>query len=767
MMKYKRYNNIAIAFCLAFTVSVFLWVRSDAPPYGEVSNELNNNYWGYIVHIANTWRSGEFSFWDRELAGGVSLFTSGQYPVLNPTNIFALVLNNDQFFLFKLIEPFFIGLFFMCLFLLRFVSAPVAIGGALAYMGMLIARQNQMAESSIFLYGCALFPAMALIAVKFRSKPIISSSLIGVLLALQFSGEGVIQVPQMVIWWAFFYLIFILKEFKGTAFFKKIILIFLCYFVLTFLAAGLWGVQFIPTYLFTVKESVRMAAGHYDTINSFPLYSFTDQHSLLSCFARAISGQDGVSGRGYFFLIVLGFTLPFLTARGAMKDLWNKSMALYFWVTTLAYLSFPTFAGFTAKTFPSLGQILFPMRSFTFLYGIHTLDFCFVLTFCLSISNFLRLDPQRQSRSRKLLLYSMMIMGYGWAFLPGVVKFLSSRSQVFAKNNLIQHFFYAPNQGSAIVVSILVSLLLLRIFIKKPLLSFLFSFALITVGFMNTVTCWNWNHKGTRTRLSIEPFQTPENYYYNRQKGKFYLPYERSPSMAYDYNLLHDVKGTCSFLPIFPRRFSQFDAHYHNGIASPSWALTTFFPVDFTTAPKDRDLSWPGFVKTITGKDLDVWSRTTAPARVLLANRLVIKDFDAIIEGFDKPFDHVIMVDKKDADLFNIHERTLAFFKGSSPYYHDFEQKKDDEMSFKISSQADVLVMVPEMFQNGWELWIDRKRSSILPAWYIFLGFEAPVGGHVIQLRFCPPGLRIGIILTFLSILYLVVLMAVIKKRVQ
>ena len=77
-------------------------------------------------------------------------------------------------------------------------------------------------------------------------------------------------------------------------------------------------------------------------------------------------------------------------------------------------------------------------------------------------------------------------------------------------------------------------------------------------------------------------------------------------------------------------------------------------------------------------------------------------------------------------------------------------------MSFDAESKQPVFVMIPEMFQKGWELRVDGKKQRLFPAWYLFLGFELKDGAHHVDLRFRPPGLYLGIFLNILALGYLV-----------
>ena len=193
-IRWKYFISLLAAIVLGFNI----YHRGSLPPYGHPLNELSDNYWGVITDIAHRWRSFDVSWWSRSLGGGISLFTSGEYPVLNPTNALAWFLNDDAFFLTKLIEPYVLGFFFMMVLLwdvfqLRWYISCL---GGLAYMGLTLAKATTMAESPYFLYGCGLFPGMVLAAIKLWPKHIyLAACAVGAFLALQFLGEGVTQMP--------------------------------------------------------------------------------------------------------------------------------------------------------------------------------------------------------------------------------------------------------------------------------------------------------------------------------------------------------------------------------------------------------------------------------------------------------------------------------------------------------------------------------------------------------------------------------------------
>src|SRR3989338_5160370 len=111
-------NVLWISLAACILLGIFLWWRSDAPPYAHPMAEFNNNWWGPQSSIAYKWRHLTLDFWDQGIAGGCSLYLMGRYPVLNVFYAAAWFLNDSWLLLFMFIVPYMVGLFFMVLLLL-------------------------------------------------------------------------------------------------------------------------------------------------------------------------------------------------------------------------------------------------------------------------------------------------------------------------------------------------------------------------------------------------------------------------------------------------------------------------------------------------------------------------------------------------------------------------------------------------------------------------------------------------------------------------
>ncbi len=185
--------------------------------------------------------------------------------------------------------------------------------------------------------------------------------------------------------------------------------------------------------------------------------------------------------------------------------------------------------------------------------------------------------------------------------------------------------------------------------------------------------------------------------------------------MGDSYPLRHAVHGTTglAYYGCPPLRSTTFTANYHyevseietwNGqlrawnLVEPSAALTTFFPVEFTTILAGKPLPWPDFSKHINGSYYDVWTRSVVPERALFANQLRILPFREIVNQFDTPFDRTIYVEQKDSGDFQLAEADLT---KAAHTMRDWNNQ-GDMITFTVQAQSDVFVMTPTMFQSGW-----------------------------------------------------------------
>ena len=774
-------QRVLVSLILSLCLGTYLWLYSDSPPYGSTNNELSNNYWGLITDIAHKWRSGDFHWWDLTVTGGTSLFSSGQYPILNPTNVAALFLNDDQFYLLKLIEPFVIGFFCTCLLMVDVFefSWVLACFGALFYVGLPLASKTTMAESSIFLWGCFLFPAMLYAYLKIVNRDVcLAAALVGAILALQFSGSGVIELPQVLLWWLLFLFIHLLF-FSEDSFIFRLKNLGKAYLWLILFTVGVWAIQLVPTIFFFSQESARLP-GHYPIIN-FPLVGDNTEEQSLGMLLNAclrLNNLPSIVGFMIGFISMI-MVLVLIYKSKILNNLVHRKILSCLWLATGIYFVTPTLAGYLSSWFPFLKSLFKPLTQFTFRYALHILDFCVALTFTMLLSRSMlssKSEEKPSERKIKMVLHvidvcslilvivlcviaSPFLMAFRWDF--GLFKILSNSFQCLFPILL-------PCAMGRIVV--------LNAFYSHQWTKVFWWILLVMLSFYLTFICYVWNDKGRQTHVSDFNFDSPEYQYYKSAQGKYFIPYSDCPAMSDDYSLLGGVYGTESFLPLMPYRFMKFLANYHSNsyktsaywpdvhsrFTLPSPSISSRFPVEFTAIKHGEVLPWSGFIKFVDGRRCDIWVRQEPTEQIRFAYNISIDSFDNITKAYDTDFSDTVMVEEKDAEIFSIVPKvslSLPKEKARANIIH----MNQGHIEFDVHTPKDVVVIVPQMYQKGWKLLVNGRPQPIFPADYLFLGFQLPPGEYHVEMKFMPPGIWLGILFT----LGCIGLLGVLIKRYQ
>jgi hypothetical protein len=768
-----RYKYI-ISLIIAIIIGGNIYHRSDPPPYGYPLNELSNNYWGVIVDIAHRWRNGEQPFWNRSLGGGANLFTSGQYPLLNPTNALAWLLNDDQFYIVKLIEPYVLGLFFMMVLLWDVFKTRwyVAVFGGLAYMGLSLSKATTMAESPYFLYGCGLFPAMVLVWMKLvRARIQWAAVGVGAVLALQFLGEGATQMPQLLAWWLIFFTVHGLRR-NTVMSYSSTVLIFVAATI------GFCAVQLIPSLYFLNHESARLQ-GFYP-INNFDLFRSVEGPSLTKVLSYAFITVDSVRSRIFVVLILAVLAVAARNFGRVFERVEHKKIVFQLFTATAIYMVLPTVAYELSLFLPVLKKLFHPLTCFTFRYGLHTLDFCLVLGLCLIIN-----DPTlaiwtkefASSKTRIIVSSVLLLLALIFCLLPVIWhSFPAAQTWINSSQALQLLPEFSKSGATKILVN---SLLLLVILIWRPrfrITHVVMAVVLLNFVFMLMIECFKSYDKGCRGDISLFGLDSPEQVYYRNARGKYLIPYRRldPPWVADNYNLLHGVNGVAGFMAVSPARFQKFNFYYNlrsqdnvadiafKGGEAKFWtitgdipyALTTYFPVDFTLIDANLELSWPGFTKVIDGNIYDVYERSVPTQRVYFANELQVLDSKELFKKLEEPRGSILFVANEDLKGINLSSQIL---KGDHirAGYTDFVQHNDGRLSFSVSTEDDLFVVVPERYEGGWHVYVDGRRVSIFPAYYLFIGFQVPQGIHHVELRYSTPWLAMGLMINLIVFIFL------------
>ncbi len=752
----KRYHKIIIASLVGVLFCALVWVKCDNPPYGYPHNESSDNYWGIIMDVAQKWRLFNFSFWDRELGGGVSLFTSGHYPLLNPTNAAAWVLNDDQFYLFKLLEPYFWGVFFCLLLLWDYfkVGFFLSVFGAVSYMGLPASKYTAMAQSPFFLFGCALFPGMVYFYLRYRDKyPLAAAGIVGSMVAWQFAGEGVTQIPQMIILWSIF---FVIDKFPNIVLSARLIGIFLLMLV------GLWAVQFIPSYFFFTLESSR-EAGHYP-INNFSVFKvYPGNQNWVEVFWRGFILVGDIRLKIFPLTLLVALAIGIRHFGHAFKNVVSRDFVYKFWLALGIYFMIPPTAGVVTDIFPSLKPLASPLTYFCFRYAMHAFDLALILSMCLIFNQQHLVWTSNEWSLKRIASLALMSIVAIIALMPMIFFMMPN---LVSSHDLFPYFTPVKLFSGFTVLAMV--WFIIFYFTLRPghvIFKVMLYFVLINVAFMEYKTSFKHSDKGQRTQFALFQWGSPEHDFYKKARGQYLQLFEPHDPlwMGHDYNLLYGVHGTAGFLPVPPKRLAMFLYYYeyrhqsdfqHKRFDESAGArfnlrylqepLATYMPIDYMVTRNDRELNWPSFTKNIVGDKYTIYKRIEPTQQVYFANQLKHIDFFDQIRMFDTPRTQSVYVTHEDAAKYQIPEVTYPSLS-VQPSYWDYNREPNDNVSFKLVMPQQGFVVVPERFQSGWHVTIDGKPVSIFPAYYLYIGFQALPGGHDVKMRYIPPGLWIGI----------------------
>jgi len=740
-LAFSNRHPVLVSFLASMILATVLWMRTDPPPYSVPQQEAVQ-YYSHMVDIAHKWRSSSiFTFWDNGNGGGLSNFTACTYPILNPLNSVAWLLNDDRFNIFFLVAPFVTGLFFTMLLLLEAFDLRLsyALFGALYYLGLGLARNTPLPESPPTLWGCFLFPAALYFHSKLSKKDIYwAATVVGLVLAFQFAISGVFSFPQNLLWWLYFLAAGFLLALKKKPLLQNFREMFVCALLLGISSAGVFATQFIPLYNFVVSESARPTGGY--SINTLPLSFWINWLPLF------VKQPMGVSMFGIYALLLTMVALFIAHGKNLLRCFRSHGSFTQMWLAMGIYMFLPSILEGMAANIPIIKSLLAPLTKFTLGYALNTLDFCVAVTLAIVLGQEqFRLHDATLSIPKRFVVIAITVVAIAISSIPLFRELRAGTLLVFLATSIcISCVFWRPN---------------------KQWLRLLLGSSLAALGLMTANTIYLYNDKGQRTFIADYHTESPEYKFYTNAIGKYYLPYDVPPSMGYTYPEWHGVHSTggLAYYGCSPLRSTTFVANYHHAttdietyagrliawnLDKPSAALTTYFPVEFTTILKGSILPWPDFSKVIEGTYYDIWTRSKVPQRALFANRISVLPFREIVEQFDTVFDHTIYVESRDAGNYQIAELEL---NPSVQAMRDWNNQ-GDKITFTVLTQDEVFVMTPTMFQIGWQGRSNGQALKLFPANYIFIGFRLPAGEHHIELNFEPPGLRLGILINIMTL---------------
>lgn len=134
---------------------------------------------------------------------------------------------------------------------------------------------------------------------------------------------------------------------------------------------------------------------------------------------------------------------------------------------------------------------------------------------------------------------------------------------------------------------------------------------------------------------------------------------------------------------------------------------------------------------------------------VLVKTKEYFKDFNY----------HLFMVDMK------LYQKFIKKINESKMEFIDYQN--DAHFSGKIIMHNNGILFTTISNDDGWNISVDGKKTSITPILDGLIGINLTKGEHIIEFNYYPPGLKEGLVITSVSILFSLVVFIPKKKRLS
>lgn len=93
------------------------------------------------------------------------------------------------------------------------------------------------------------------------------------------------------------------------------------------------------------------------------------------------------------------------------------------------------------------------------------------------------------------------------------------------------------------------------------------------------------------------------------------------------------------------------------------------------------------------------------------------------------------------------------------------DYKKDDYLKTKVSLKENSTLVSTIPYEDGWKIYVDGKKVSKKKVFNTFMGVDLKKGTYIVEFKFIPSGLILGIIISFISLMLLIIY--IIKNKVN
>ena len=157
-----------------------------------------------------------------------------------------------------------------------------------------------------------------------------------------------------------------------------------------------------------------------------------------------------------------------------------------------------------------------------------------------------------------------------------------------------------------------------------------------------------------------------------------------------------------------------------------------------------------------------VYLRNESLPRVFLTSSYTVaqSDHEIIEKVFDKNFDLKTIILEEEPSI------PIESYNGdiAEPKILDYSPNK---ATFAINSESNSILFLSDAYDDDWQTYIDGRKSKILRADYALRAVAVPKGKHTVGFKYQPKSFVIGIVVSTLSILFLITLSVYFVRKKQ
>jgi hypothetical protein len=241
-------------------------------------------------------------------------------------------------------------------------------------------------------------------------------------------------------------------------------------------------------------------------------------------------------------------------------------------------------------------------------------------------------------------------------------------------------------------------------------------------------------------------FRMLSNY---RNHSNYYLPTIRKLS-GFSLFFSNEHRWALETLYGFPVRVSR--PHWVKGGPTKSWnrSMLDLLNIKYFVAccyRKNREVLEENWELKFRGRP-NLWERREWRPALKVFDRWVVEEkVDEVLKIMRskdfKPFEVVYL------------EKDVPLRLSKSDVGHEFdvniERASDKEMIFRVSSNKDGILFVPENYDSGWKAKVDGENAEVIRANASFRGLALVEGTHRVQLYYSPLVVHLGFIISLVT----------------